>query len=951
MSFDVIDNRNDVTQYYKYMKEMGEELENLISGSEYASIQLLYLKGRVYGFNFSSKFFELVGYSKEDYLLLEEDKYGNKLMNRTDLKKTLEWADSIDEGPVTITDNVRFMNKENGYMWFETKVSCKKLEENVKVITILFVRSQASVYGENSAVETLLSRAVRDPLTNLYNREKLKSLVNEYLECGENMKGAFLMVDIDDFKKLNDNLGHQFGDETLKYIANKFEESFSNAYIGRIGGDELALFFPNFEVEKINEITDRMLEILGSMPIDENNTIKTTCSIGVAFAPKDGRDYDTLYEKSDKALYTIKNSGKSGSRCYDQLSETLHEEKERKFLNGLNEETTVYSEKEKQKHEILNLIYSLIGEDDKDRAEGLFFVALRKIGMLYHLDAVCVKDYSMRSREFEVVQIWKNDKFHYSKGYKHAEDAADSDRYLNAASQDEAVVIKRDEVFKSKASSVEVKEYFFENQIATGIYTPVMESNVLLGVISFETMNPDTTWSEEDMRSINEIGKALSLYLLKTKAFKYAEETIEFISSIDEISGLMKYENFLDSAKRLVEANKDVYRFFVSYIDINDFKVINERYGHMEGDNILKLIAGIIENKSAVNVFSSRVFSDCFVTLWRIDKHDNINKIQQDIEKWKAKISDIYEDVNLTISVGISEVYDSIHSAVENANFARKYKKEKFINSVTVFDDGMKEEYHKEHEVLDNFALALKNSEFFVQIQPKVMLPEKVVIGGEALVRWRNKDGKIIGPEEFIPYLEKTGNIKELDYYVYEEVFRYVAERMKNDQFVVPISLNVSGRHMKDESFCSDILKYRDKYKVPAEMIEFEITENVFLSDHDRANKILKFLKSEGFKISIDDFGVGYSSLSILNDLSFDVLKLDRSFINKDLKVNDKILLSGIIDMAGKLGIEVLCEGVETKEQLEVLQSMGCKLIQGFYFSRPLSYDKFEEFIENDKMA
>ncbi|MCR5082871.1 MAG: EAL domain-containing protein, partial [Parasporobacterium sp.] len=150
---------------------------------------------------------------------------------------------------------------------------------------------------------------------------------------------------------------------------------------------------------------------------------------------------------------------------------------------------------------------------------------------------------------------------------------------------------------------------------------------------------------------------------------------------------------------------------------------------------------------------------------------------------------------------------------------------------------------------------------------------------------------------------------------------------------------------------CSDILKYRDKYKVPAEMIEFEITENVFLSDHDRANKILKFLKSEGFKISIDDFGVGYSSLSILNDLSFDVLKLDRSFINKDLKVNDKILLSGIIDMAGKLGIEVLCEGVETKEQLEVLQSMGCKLIQGFYFSRPLSYDKFEEFIENDKMA
>ena len=261
----------------------------------------------------------------------------------------------------------------------------------------------------------------------------------------------------------------------------------------------------------------------------------------------------------------------------------------------------------------------------------------------------------------------------------------------------------------------------------------------------------------------------------------------------------------------------------------------------------------------------------------------------------------------------------------------------------------MMEGIRREVEITSSIPRALSQKEFQVYFQPKIDTDTLSLIGAEALVRWQKADGAFVYPDEFIPLIERSGQIVEVDYYVYRQVFSFLADRLKEGKRVVPVSVNVSRVHLNRMHILEYVKELLEEFQVPCSLVEFELTESIYLEDTERALELIKGLHKMGFKISMDDFGSGYSSLNLLSKLPIDIIKLDRVFLKEgEMQENDRIIISCVVDMAKRLKITSLCEGVETQEQCNYLKEVGCQMQQGFYFSRPIPQEVFEKLLEEE---
>ncbi len=258
----------------------------------------------------------------------------------------------------------------------------------------------------------------------------------------------------------------------------------------------------------------------------------------------------------------------------------------------------------------------------------------------------------------------------------------------------------------------------------------------------------------------------------------------------------------------------------------------------------------------------------------------------------------------------------------------------------------LKSEYQK-YSVRRSLNRALSNGEIKVFYQPKIEAGSTRVVGAEALVRWQKPDGSFIYPDMFIPALEENGSIVELDFFVYEQVFKTLQDRVRAGKPIVPVSMNVSRAHLEDGRIYSYVKELFKKYHVLPQFTEFELTESMYVQNIDKIVSVVKEFREKGGRISMDDFGSGYSSLNLLTDLPIDTLKVDKVFLkNEHLDENEKTILSCVIEMAKKLHMDVVCEGVETEEQSRFLSLLGCDMFQGFLYARPLPQEEYHTYLE-----
>lgn len=448
----------------------------------------------------------------------------------------------------------------------------------------------------------------------------------------------------------------------------------------------------------------------------------------------------------------------------------------------------------------------------------------------------------------------------------------------------------------------------------------------------------------------------ISLYedeIVRLICFSNISNFIEQINSKDSLTGLLSLSKFQNSATKILENNISD-NFAIVFSDINKFKYINETMGYSIGNTLLKEIALLFSSYLYEDELVCRNGDDKFILLL---KYNSISNLKKRIEFFNKKIVELqnnkFKSINIALISGISLASTNnknIIQLIDRSNITRKTLKNSHKSTYSIYDDKLHLKITKEKSIEYKMKSALINKEFIVYLQPKINLSNMEISGAEALVRWLPPNENLIPPTDFIPLFEKNGFIIELDFYVYEEIFKVLRSWLDEKKIVVPISLNVSRIHLKDFKFVPRLKSLISKYDLPTNLIELEITESGFFEDTDKLLKIITDLKNFGLTFSIDDFGSGYSSLNILKDLPIDVLKLDKGFFPKDnITQKEKIIVSTIVDMAKKLEIKILSEGIETKEQCEFLANIGCDMVQGYVFAKPMSILNFEEMLCNKK--
>lgn len=422
----------------------------------------------------------------------------------------------------------------------------------------------------------------------------------------------------------------------------------------------------------------------------------------------------------------------------------------------------------------------------------------------------------------------------------------------------------------------------------------------------------------------------------------------------DELTGLDNYEEFVPKLRSLIDNLKDQI-IVIDYSDIKHFKYFNDTYSYKTGNDLLADYAKLLIENTDNFLYGSRVVSDNMVTVGLFEK-GNKDDLHQQICLRNMLIENAlrkkYKCNRLRICTGmyfITKENNNIdaETVISNCNLARKIARENAReDSVVIFKEEMSSKINHEIEILSTIDSAIKNNELIAYYQPKINSETGVISGAEALVRWKKPDGTIIFPDQFVPIIERSGQIIQVDYFMYQQVFQFISERIAEGKTIVPISINVSRQHFKKLDIINYIKSLQRVYNIPAKYVEFEITETVCMTDTVKALNFIHEFHEMGFKVSMDDFGSGYSSLYLLSELPIDLIKMDKCFLQtQDLQKKERVIISNVINMTHQLDIQTLCEGVETTEQSEFLKSVGCDIQQGFYFSRPVTREQLQEIL------
>ncbi|MCR4745103.1 MAG: GGDEF domain-containing phosphodiesterase [Lachnospiraceae bacterium] len=410
----------------------------------------------------------------------------------------------------------------------------------------------------------------------------------------------------------------------------------------------------------------------------------------------------------------------------------------------------------------------------------------------------------------------------------------------------------------------------------------------------------------------------------------------------EQQTGLLNEHACIEFLNELSDKNT-IKGYAIVYFDIIRFGFINDRYGMDIGNIVLRDYARWLERSITKEEIVARQTGDRFIAVVLRQNLDNF------LENLKEHLFEIeYEDRNYSINVatrsGIffpleqkmpgEEIISIAHGAL---NYGKMVKK----GNVTYMTEKLYSDIKERKRFENDIPLAMANNEFKVYYQPKVNIHNKRLCGAEALVRWQHK-GQMISPGKFIPMLEQNDLMCDMDFYMLRHLCADISKWITKGIVPPTISVNFSRRNLSNENAANEIDEIVNEYHVPKKMIEIEITETIDEFPISVLGEFVDNLHRLGYRVAVDDFGCGSSSLSLLREVTFDTLKIDKGFVDRAY-AKDLTILNYIIKMAKALNVEVLAEGVERKEQLATLDSLGCDVIQGFYFDKPLTGKAFEE--------
>ena len=414
------------------------------------------------------------------------------------------------------------------------------------------------------------------------------------------------------------------------------------------------------------------------------------------------------------------------------------------------------------------------------------------------------------------------------------------------------------------------------------------------------------------------------------------------------------YKDDLTGGRTLVKFKLDVEPKVNEYhdkcafvmMDLDDFKLVNELFGYEEGDKVLRYIFEAIQNNCEKDECLGRGVGDRYYMLLHFETkkeiEERILKMTEQVQKCCIANASEYI-LHPVFGIYYVDKYDEdVEDMLNCATLAHNLAKQERDCIYKIYTDILKERIVNKKQLSDQIEHACDNHEFVVYYQPKYESKTQTLVGAEALVRWRKPNGSMISPGLFIPLAEESGFICKLDVYMFREVCLAQKRWLDKGLDIVPISVNLSRRHLDNPDFIDEYKRIIDESGVPIQYVQLEITESAMFEKQEDFIEIMEKLHQLGFMILMDDFGTGYSSLMMLKSIPVDVMKLDKSFVDDYDDVRGEQIIRCVMKMAKDLSIGITAEGVETKEQFEFLKSIGCDTIQGYYFARPMPEDEFE---------
>ena len=752
-----------------------------------------------------------------------------------------------------------------------------------------------------------------DPLTGVKNKHafvELEAKIDQLIHDNKIDEFALIIFDLNDLKLVNDTYGHEAGDQYIIGSVKMIMDLYPGTEIYRFGGDEFILILED-------DLYKNRFKILEEFNKEIDANVNTTSPVVAAGMSEFIKDKDNtmraVFLRADERMYARKRRLKEATKKSDDSQE----------------------------------------DDVGNKSTGANLATLRyeMYSMFYRSSGVSLIDMLNGSSCDEIVEVdLTNDTFNQ---FYHVDG-----KYFIPA------------VGGSFKDLVDFTAKYIVHPDDRGVYLDLMSidgfferiknariPNFDFAHFRYKLQDGSYRWVEQVVLAGEEFGipegvfrlYVFDIHNIKSRQLgKISNESSVVSLGRDPLTGLLASKDFINKSEEMVNANKDREWCLIA-IDIEHFKLFDEWFGREKGNYLLAKIGAVIKEYEINNTAIGGYFGqDDFIILSEYDDA----KIKELYQIIHDSINDFGLSTGFLPAFGVSllDKNMSVVDAFDRATIAAVKAKSDIKNRVCVYTSEMQFAVDQEHVILTDFIHALQSDEITFFLQPQCFSSTGQIIGAEALARWVKADGTVVAPGKFVPILEKYGFVTDLDKRIWEKVFKWVKSWTDAGHTAIPVSINVS----RIDLFNIDIVEYftslLDKYKIKAGLIEIEITESAYAENMNLADKVVQQLRSKGFKVAMDDFGSGYSSLNMLSTLKIDVIKLDAKFLQLGSNEQRGIhVLESVITMAKSMSLPMIVEGVETKAQINFLEQFGVRYIQGYYFYKPMPVHEFEKIIADEK--
>lgn len=820
------------------------------------------------------------------------------------LEEMKEAAQATKTGSIDMRFNLSSGEEKPKYIWFRTFYKSVADDEGniVRIIGRTF----------NIDTDKLLQEEIRrDPLTKLLNKVEVQREIDSFLVGNPSGQHVMFLIDIDNFKGINDNFGHTFGDTVIIDMANLIQGQFrKDDLVGRVGGDEFLVFMKNTSMEKAEEKAQILCRTLFKEYTGRDIHYHVSASIGLAVCGEDGADYSSLFEKADHAMYRAKKGGKNGYEIANRtdvgpVQNTLRKIEHRDSISD-------------EDRNFLTFAVSLMAH--AKNLDGSLNMLLKRILEQYQLDLVAVFENNDIAQTMTMTNYYATKYSFYEKSVFPNEDSLIEDLrpgdykiITQEAFKDRKDIYKVEHCLKS----VQSLDMGVEFSAVVGKFEYVGDHT---GEIFFVRTDGKQQWKKGELEILQELTRTIAIFVSLRFRMDESQEKIRYMKKRDQLTNLYNQDAFRLAAEKILRNPDPQKTYAIEYLDINNFGYVNENYGYVVGDNILKMFA---EDVAEQEYFCAgcRLYSDFFLILIADqDEETLVEKLCARNKKFTNMQNHKYPNSAMGVTAGVYIIHDmkiDVEQAIENATLAWKHAKNIGKRDIVLYEPDLRSRRAEEQKVIGEFFEALYRDDFQMYLQPKFVLGDRTVYGAEALARWKRPDGQVLAPAYFIDSLEKIGYITELDFYIFEEVLRTLEKWNMQHKRQIIVSTNFSGRHFDTDGkeFIDRIRHILSKYRVLPKSIEIEVTEGVLVQNVEVLKMCMNQLREIGFRVAIDDFGTGYSSLSVLADMPADVIKIDKSFINNEMTDRKRGLLYEIGRMVKILNKDIIIEGVERRNR------------------------------------